>query len=85
MKEREYPYVDEHDFNCAFVKKENSKTTCLEKLKSEHPDWDEQTIHEYILRNCPSYLRLLPDPGWCTYTLFFNTCISCWNREMEEK
>lgn len=81
MRELEYPYVDEREFNM----EETIRMTCLEKLKSEHPDWDEQTVHEYTLRNCPSYLRLLPDPGWCTYTLFFNTCTSCWNREMEEK
>lgn len=77
-----YPFVDEHEFNCTYVK-EKPRMTCLEKLKSEHPDWDGQTLYEYTLRNCPIYLGYLPDPDWCTYTLFANRCTDCWNREME--
>lgn len=84
---RDYPYVDEHEFNCAYIleNKEKPRMTCYETVKSSHPDWDEQTLYEYTQRNCPSYLKLLPDPDWCTYALFFNHCADCWNREMEDK
>lgn len=86
MNEQEYPYVDELDYNCAYIlEKEKPIMTCFEKIKSEHPEWDEKTLYEYTRRNCPSYLKLLPDPKWCTYTLFMNRCTDCWNREMEEK
>lgn len=92
MIDHDYPFVDEHEFNCTYVKtrfnlnqvmKEKPRMTCFEKLRSEHPDWDENTLYEYTLRNCPSYLKLLPDPSDCTYGTTDYHCTACWNREME--
>lgn len=86
MKEREYPYVDEHEYNCAHILKveEKPRMTCYEKLKSEHPDWDEKTLYEYTQRICPSYLDWLEDPADCRNGMSNRQCADCWNRKMEE-
>ena len=93
MTESDYPFVDEHEFNCSYVlstrirrdrNKEKPRMTCYEKLKSEHPDWDEKTLYEYTLRMCPSYLDWLEDPKDCYNGIADYQCSECWNREMEE-
>ena len=86
MRERQYPYVDELEFNRTHILKveEKPRMTCLEKLKSEHPSWDEKTLYEYTLRMCPSYLDWLEDPKDCRNGMSNRQCTECWNRKMEE-
>lgn len=94
MNESDYPFVDEHEFNCNFVLstsirknqkvKEKPRMTCYEKLKSKHPDWDEKTLYEYTQRMCPSYLDWLEDPADCRNGASNRQCADCWNRKMEE-
>jgi hypothetical protein len=83
MMEREYPYVDEHEYNCAFVKKEKPRVTCIDKLRLERPMWSEQSIEDAVNWDCPSDYDILPDPKNCMNGAI-SECPKCWNREIKE-
>ena len=87
MIDREYPYVDEHEFNSVYIFEKvdvKPRMTCLEKLKSVHPNWDEEILYGYIHRNCPSYHGYMPDPRYCAHGAVEYQCTACWNREIKE-
>ena len=53
--------------------------TCREKLKIEHPDWDEYEIEYFLRDDCPSMYGYLPDPNCQDIS-----CHKCWDREIPE-
>jgi hypothetical protein len=56
--------------------------TCLEKLKKDHPDWDEFDIMDVYSEKCPSNFGYLPDPSNCFEDI---VCKECWKREIPEE
>ena len=85
MREREYPYVDEHEFNCTHILKveENPSMTCVDKLRIERPMWSEKSIEDAVNWDCPSDYGILPDPKNCMNGAI-SECPKCWNRNTEE-
>ena len=57
--------------------------TCREKLKSEHPDWDDERVTTEIRSHgCPHYYKYLDMPSWCTCGASDRDCDKCWDREI---
>lgn len=56
--------------------------TCKEKLRTDHPDWDEYTIGLTVGSSCPGEFGYPEDPAYdCSGK---DACIKCWDREIPE-
>lgn len=56
--------------------------TCLEKLKKDHPDYDEATIETIVADQCPDELGYdIETPEFCDP--FTDACKRCWEREYQ--
>lgn len=55
--------------------------TCKEKLKLDHPEWDELRIRLEIECNCPESHGYLADPDHCD-AMADGECEKCWDREI---
>lgn len=56
--------------------------TYLEKLKQDHPNWDDEEIRRYIEDECPQPYK---SPAGCPDGLKpLIDCKECWNREIPE-
>ena len=51
--------------------------TYLEKIKQENPDWDDDTIRDYVNNECPNF----DSPCPMDYKPLVD-CKYCWNREI---
>lgn len=56
--------------------------TCLEKLKKDHPDWNEHELEGARVDECPSDFGYLEDDDYPCEEL---GCEICWNREIPEE
>jgi hypothetical protein len=56
--------------------KESDKMTHIEKLKKDHPEWDESRISRIVEVDCPASL----DGKVCN----LGTCKECWESEEED-
>ena len=54
--------------------------TALEKLKLEHPNFDDERIDREIKYNCPHSYNYLNIPSYCVG--MSTRCKDCWNREI---
>ena len=55
--------------------------TAIEKLRQDHPDWDEAQIDHNIRAFCPShYFPHLEQPEMCGDRSY--DCFMCWDREV---
>lgn len=57
--------------------------TCREKLKLEHPHWDDAEVRYYIRYYCPHGFKYAEMPDWCV-GLDEAKCTECWDREIPE-
>ena len=54
--------------------------TCKEKLKLDHPEWDDRRVADEVAKFCPRTHGYMDKPDWCSPETV--VCIECWNREM---
>lgn len=56
--------------------------TCKEKLKMDHPEWDDYKLGVAIGSSCPSEFGYPEDAGLCAGG---NSCVDCWDAEIPEE
>lgn len=57
--------------------------TCLEKLKIDHPKWDNKEVGAVIEDSCPWHYGYMPPPENCNSSMGY-PCLTCWMREIPE-
>lgn len=56
--------------------------TALEKLRRDHPDFDEAVINAIVDSRCPDDYAYLDVPDNCSIGVDEISCRACWNREI---
>ena len=55
--------------------------TCLEKLKIDHPKWDNKEVGAVIEDSCPWHYGYMAPPENCNNSMGY-PCLSCWMRDL---
>ena len=59
--------------------------TALEKLRQDHPDWDEDRIAWNVEQQCPDDFKYVCEGTYMCDNESESGCKLCWNREISEE